>query len=333
MATEVERSTSSNHAVMELNSVLLVILMLFTLFGNFVLLVAIWKNKRLHKVTHMHTLSLIIANFIPATTIIPLRVARIWNENDGVLNEETTLCEAYLTATLLWCVVSILTLVSVSLDRYIAISRPEKYSNMLTHSRTFVILFAVWCFAILVSFVSLYHTGTGLKLFTCNFNLLRKENYVYLLLTVEVIPLILMFGIHYQITKLSAKHAQSIGIVDSRFTEYTRNPLDFPAEVRWSRVVILVILLYVLMWAPRCIYLIVDENSMSSGSAKTFDVLTEVITYSFAALAPLVFVHFNSDMREEFFRILMPFQWFRKSHGVGKKYRNTNIVTPFDMMM
>ena len=333
MASDQQRRATNNHSVLELNSVLLVILMLFTLFGNFILLLSIWKNKRLHKVTHLHSMSLIIANFIPATTIIPLRIARIWNENDRDLNEETTLCEAYLTATLLWCVVSILTLVSVSLDRYIAISRPDKYSSILTHTRTLLILFIVWCLAILVSFVSLYHTGSGLKLFTCDFNLLRKENYVYLLLTVEVIPLILMFGIHYQITKLSAKHAQSIGIVDSRFTEYKRIPLDFSAEVRWSRVVILVILLYVLMWAPRCIYLIVDENSMSSSSAKAFDVLTEVITYSFAGLAPLVLVHFNSDMREEFFRILMPYQWFRKSHGVGKKYRNTNTVTPFEMMM
>ena len=109
--------------------------------------------------------------------------------------------------------------------------------------------------------------------------------------------------------------------------------MDFPAEVRWSRVVIFVILLYVLMWAPRCIYLIVDDDSMSRESVKTFDVLTEVITYSFAGLAPLVLVHFNSDMREEFFRILMPFQWFKKSHGVGKKYKNTNVVTPFDMTM
>ena len=332
MATNQQSSSRNNHSVLELNSVLLVILMLFTLFGNFVLLLSIWKNKRLHKVTHMHTVSLIIANFIPATTIIPLRIARVWNENDGVVNEETTLCEAYLTATLLWCVASILTLVSVSLDRYVAISKPDKYSSILTHNRTFLILFTVWCFAILVSFLSLYHTS-ALKLFTCNFNLLRKQNYVYLLLTVEVIPLILMFVIHYQITKLSAKHAQSIGVVDSRCTEYTRIPLDFPAEVRWSRVVILVILLYVLMWAPRCIYLIVDEESMSSRSSKAFDVFTEVITYSFAGLAPLVFVHFNSDMREEFFRILMPYQWFRKSHGVGKKYKNTNIVTPFDMMM
>jgi branched-subunit amino acid ABC-type transport system permease component len=333
MATDELRSSTNNNSVLAVNSVLLVILMLFTLFGNFVLFLSIWKNKRLHKVTHMHTVSLIVANFIPATTIIPLRIARIWNENDGVLNEETTLCEAYLIATLLWCVASILTLVSVSLDRYIAISKPDKYSSMLTHNRTFFILLTVWCFAILVSFLSLYHTGSALKLFTCNFSLLRKENYVYLLLTVEVIPLILMFVIHYQITKLSAKHAQSIGVVDSRFTEYRSNPLDFPTEVRWSRVVILIILLYVLMWAPRCIYLIVDEDSMSSSSDKAFDVLTEVITYSFAGLAPLVLVHFNSDMREEFFRILMPYQWFRKSHGVGKKYRNTNVVTPFDAMM
>lgn len=332
MAMKAGQTQTGNRSVLELNSVLLVILMLFTLFGNFVLLLSIWRNKRLHKITHMHSVSMIVANFIPATTIIPLRIARIWNENDGELNEETTVCEAYITATLLWCVVSILTLVSVSVDRYIAISRPHKYSNLLTHNRTLLVLLAVWCFAILVSFISLYHTGNALNLFTCNFNLLRKENYVYLLLTVEIIPLVLMFVIHYQITKLSAKHAQSIGVVDSRLTEYKKIPLDMPSEVRWSRVVILVILLYVLMWAPRCIYLIVDEGSMSSASAETFDVLTEVITYSFAGLAPLVLVHFNSDMREEFFRILMPYQWFRRSHGVGKKYKNTNIVNPFDTM-
>ncbi|XP_028391531.1 histamine H2 receptor-like [Dendronephthya gigantea] len=320
------------HGVSELNTVLLVVLMLFTLFGNFVLLLAIWRNKRLRKVTHLHSISLIVANFIPATTIIPLRIARIWNENEEVLSEETTLCEAYLTSTLLWCVASILTLVSVSFDRYIAISKPGKYRAKLTHNKTLLILLAVWCFAIFVAFMSLYHTGSGLKLFTCNFNILRKESYVYLLLTVEVIPLILMFVLHFQITKLSAKHAQSIGIVDSRFTEYNRVPLDFPAEVRWSRVVILVILLYVLMWSPRCIYLIIDDSAMTVNSARAFDVLTEVITYSFAGLAPLVLVHFNNDMREEFFRILMPFQWFKRSHGVGKKYNNTNIVTPFEMM-
>lgn len=319
-----------NHeSILSVNSVLLGMLMLFTSFGNFILLMSIWKNKRLHKVTHMNTASLMLANFIPGLIIIPLRIARLWHENTGKMNEEATLCRAYLTTTLLWCIATILTLVSLSFDRYIAISRPEKYNRMLTQCNTGLLLLICWCFAILVAFVSLRHSDGVIKMFTCNFNLLRKENYVYLLITVEVIPLILMFVIHYQITKLSAKHVQSIGVVDSRFTDYREISLDFQSEVRWSRIVILIILLYVLMWAPRCIYLLVDENSMSTNSADAFDVLTEVVTYSFAGLVPLVLVHFNSEVRDEFFRILMPYQWFQRTHGVGKKYKK-NAVTPLD---
>lgn len=329
MADEPQGSTQ-DHSILELNSVLLVVLMLFTLVGNVLILLSLWKNKRLHKTTHLNSISLIIANLIPASTIIPLRVIRVWKESKGELSEETTLCEAYLTATLLWCVVSILTLAAMSMDRYIAISRPHNYAKIFTRCRAFSMLSLVWSFAIALSFLPFYHSGSALKLFNCNFNLLRKENYVYLLLAVEIIPLILMFVVHYQIMKLSAKHAQSVGVVDSRLTEYRKMPLDFPAEVRWSRVVIMIILLYVLMWVPRCIFLIVDARSLSTNNAKAFDVLTEVTTYSFAGLVPFVLVHFNSDIREEFFRITMPYQWFRRSHGVGKKYTgNKNSIFPF----
>lgn len=330
MASEPGSSTQ-NHSILELNSVLLGILILFTLLGNVLILVSIWKNKRLHKTTHLHSVSLILANLIPATTVVPLRVVRVWKESNGEPSDETGLCQAYLIVTLLWCVVSILTLATMSMDRYIAISRPQKYASLMTRCRAVSLLLCAWIIAIAISFLPLYHSEGALKLFNCNFNLLRKENYVYLLLVVEIIPLILMFVIHYQIMKLSTKHAQSIGVVDSRLTEYNRVPLDFPAEVRWSRVVILIILLYVLMWAPRCIFLIVDAQSLSTNSAKAFDVLTEITTYSFAGLVPLVLVHFNEDIREEFFRLTMPYQWFRKAHGVGKKYRNKNSVAPFDI--
>ena len=326
--------TVKNRNVLALNSVLLVLLMLFTLIGNLLILLSMWRNQRLHKTTHLHSVSLIFANLIPATTIIPLRVARVWWESDGVPSDETALCKVYLTFTLLWCVISILTLSTMSLDRYIAISRSESYATIMTKYQANALLLFVWCFAILISFLPFYHSGSSLKLFHCNFNLLSKENYAYLLLAVEIIPLVLMFVIHYQIMKISSKHAQSIGVVDSRLTEYHRVAMDFPAEVRWSRVVILVILLYVLLWAPRCIFLIVDSESLSSNNVETFDVLTEISTYSFAGLVPSVLVHFNSDIREEFFRLTMPFQWFRKAHGVGKKYRrNKSTVEPFDTEM
>lgn len=322
------------NGILEVNSVLLVLLMLFTLIGNLLIFVSMWRNKRLHRTTHLHSISLTFANLIPATTIIPLRVARVWQEAHGEPNEETVLCKAYLTFTLLWCIVSILTLATMSMDRYMAISRSESYASVMTKCRVNTLLLSVWAFAILISFLPFYHTGSTLKLFSCNFNLLSKENYVYLLLAVEIIPLILIFVVHYQIMKISSKHAQSIGVVDSRLTEYTRIPLDFPSEVRWSRVVILIILLYILMWAPRCIFLIVDIQSLSTDHIKTFDVLTEITTYSFAGLVPLVLVNFNSDIREEFFRITMPFQWFRKVHGVGKKYqRNKNTVAPCETEM
>ncbi|KAF6270374.1 adrenoceptor alpha 2B [Rhinolophus ferrumequinum] len=123
-------------------------LILFTIFGNSLVILAVLTSRSLRAPQNLFLVSLAAADILVATLIIPFSLA---NELLGYWYFRRTWCEVYLALDVLFCTSSIVHLCAISLDRYWAVSRALEYNSKRTPRRIKCIILTVWLIAAVIS--------------------------------------------------------------------------------------------------------------------------------------------------------------------------------------
>ncbi|KAM5252950.1 alpha-2B adrenergic receptor [Hipposideros larvatus] len=123
-------------------------LILFTIFGNALVILAVLTSRSLRAPQNLFLVSLAAADILVATLIIPFSLA---NELLGYWYFRRTWCELYLALDVLFCTSSIVHLCAISLDRYWAVSRALEYNSKRTPRRIKCIILTVWLIAAVIS--------------------------------------------------------------------------------------------------------------------------------------------------------------------------------------
>ncbi|XP_038615583.1 alpha-2B adrenergic receptor [Tachyglossus aculeatus] len=131
-------------------------LILFTLFGNTLVIAAVLTSRSLRAPQNLFLVSLAAADILVATLIIPFSLA---NELLGYWYFRPTWCRAYLALDVLFCTSSIVHLCAISLDRYWAVSRALEYPSRRTPRRVKAAILAVWLLAAFISLPPLIYKG------------------------------------------------------------------------------------------------------------------------------------------------------------------------------
>ncbi|XP_012875317.1 PREDICTED: alpha-2B adrenergic receptor isoform X1 [Dipodomys ordii] len=131
-------------------------LILFTIFGNSLVILAVLTSRSLRAPQNLFLVSLAAADILVATLIIPFSLA---NELLGYWYFRRTWCEVYLALDVLFCTSSIVHLCAISLDRYWAVSRALEYNSKRTPRRIKCIILTVWLIAAFISLPPLIYKG------------------------------------------------------------------------------------------------------------------------------------------------------------------------------
>ncbi|XP_008252079.4 alpha-2B adrenergic receptor [Oryctolagus cuniculus] len=131
-------------------------LILFTIFGNALVILAVLTSRSLRAPQNLFLVSLAAADILVATLIIPFSLA---NELLGYWYFRRTWCEVYLALDVLFCTSSIVHLCAISLDRYWAVSRALEYNCKRTPRRIKCIILTVWLIAAAISLPPLIYKG------------------------------------------------------------------------------------------------------------------------------------------------------------------------------
>ncbi|XP_063067189.1 alpha-2B adrenergic receptor [Engraulis encrasicolus] len=124
-------------------------MMLFTIFGNILVIIAVLTSRSLRGPQNLFLVSLAAADILVATLIIPFSLA---NELMGYWYFRTVWCEIYLALDVFFCTSSIAHLCAISLDRYLSVSRPVAYTARRTAARVKAAIVVVWLIAAVISF-------------------------------------------------------------------------------------------------------------------------------------------------------------------------------------
>ncbi|KAJ1067057.1 hypothetical protein K5549_012416 [Capra hircus] len=125
------------------------LLMLFTVFGNVLVIIAVFTSRALKAPQNLFLVSLASADILVATLVIPFSLA---NEVMGYWYFGKAWCEIYLALDVLFCTSSIVHLCAISLDRYWSITQAIEYNLKRTPRRIKAIIVTVWVISAVISF-------------------------------------------------------------------------------------------------------------------------------------------------------------------------------------
>ena len=119
------------------------------LFGNCLVVLAVFLDSKLRTVTNLFIVSLAMADLSVGLAVLPfsasLEVLDMW-----IFGE--IWCSIWLAVDVWMCTASILNLCAISLDRYLAVTRPVSYPSIMTPFRAKVLLAIVWLLSFLICF-------------------------------------------------------------------------------------------------------------------------------------------------------------------------------------
>ncbi|GAA6229674.1 alpha-2A adrenergic receptor-like [Lates japonicus] len=130
-------------------TVLVGIMILLIVFGNVLVVIAVFTSRALRAPQNLFLVSLASADILVATLVMPFSLA---NELMGYWYFGKVWCEIYLALDVLFCTASIAHLCAISLDRYWSITQAIEYNLKRTPRRIKCIIFIVWVIAAVISF-------------------------------------------------------------------------------------------------------------------------------------------------------------------------------------
>ncbi|XP_004374904.1 alpha-2A adrenergic receptor [Trichechus manatus latirostris] len=134
------------------------LLMLLTVFGNVLVIIAVFTSRALKAPQNLFLVSLASADILVATLVIPFSLA---NEVMGYWYFGKAWCEIYLALDVLFCTSSIVHLCAISLDRYWSITQAIEYNLKRTPRRIKAIIVTVWVISAVISFPPLISFEKG----------------------------------------------------------------------------------------------------------------------------------------------------------------------------
>ena len=128
------------------------------ILGNSLVIAAVFTCRKLRTVTNQFIVSLACADLLLGCTVLPFSVAlegldfwvfgRFW-------------CNVWLAMDVWMCTASIFNLCAISLDRYLAITRPFRYPKLMSSTRGKYLVAGVWVLSFIICFPPLVGWKNG----------------------------------------------------------------------------------------------------------------------------------------------------------------------------
>ena len=262
----------------------LLLIMIMTLFGNALVILAFKRNTKIRTVTNYFVVSLAVADILIALVSMPIWAAYLMSGVDlkqGLLTVWTFM-------DILCGVASIINLTAISIERYFCITYPLSYHTTMTSTKAITTIIIIWIFSIIMS---------SLKIILWKLPPPKYE----LMVTISCffVPLIIMCTTYRFIFKTARFQARQIALM---INGNVKNFL-LASEMRAAKTLAVVMGAFVISWGPFFIINIVYGFCPRCVTNESV-VVGKWMHYSNSVFNPIVYACMNKEFRKAFCIIL-----------------------------
>ncbi|KAM6467564.1 5-hydroxytryptamine receptor 2A [Liasis olivaceus] len=317
-------------------ALLIIIVIIITIFGNILVIMAVSLEKKLHNATNYFLMSLAITDMLLGFLVMPVSMLTILYEYRWPLPRN--LCAMWIYLDVLFSTASIMHLCAISLDRYIAIQNPIRHSRFNSRTKALAKIAVVWTLSVGISMpIPIFGLRDHSKVFKNRSCSLVDENFILIGSFVAFfVPLAIMVITYFLTIKSLQKEAtlcmndldskakfgsfsffpQSSLSLDKLFqnslnkqlgTFRRRKMQSISNEQKASKVLGIVFFLFVVMWCP---FFITNVMVVFCKEACNKDVIEDLLNifvwigYLSSAVNPLVYTLFSKTYRTAFLRYI-----------------------------
>lgn len=291
---------------------IIILVIVASVCGNLLVCVAILLNKRLRKTTNYFTFSLAISDLMTAFFSMPFDVEVLIHPYQWSGGE--FLCNFWTFMYLMAAPTSMLNLMAVSLDRYLAISTPLKYYTVMKPKVALLIIAIIWLYSLTFTTTGMvrwpYYAEGSVIEGLCNFNVSPYYSVVSSAVNF-ILPTLIMCVIYYQIYKIASAHALRIAkqevstSVASNSNEdsatITSEKKRIKRNIKAAKTIAIIVSTFLLCWIPLTL-----TSTVGSLCRECLMVNAElwmafiVLAYMNSAMNPILYSFFNQQFRESF---------------------------------
>ncbi|CAF4909265.1 unnamed protein product, partial [Rotaria sp. Silwood1] len=236
------------------------IIIILSIIGNVIVVTAIFRVQRLRHPTNFILMSLAIADLLVTTTVmIPGFIFEI--KQKWIFGR--IFCNIWVANDITFCTASILHLVAVSFDRYVAIENPLKYKQKMTKHTILIIIGCIWLISVLLSYgpvlLGVYSRSRAGSVSSDPNECGMRPNLIYSIISSSTsfyIPLIIILFLYGRIFITARKHSQELQKLENIIKRLHRNNQFEIESSKWKknmkaiRTLGIVVGVFVACWLP-----------------------------------------------------------------------------------
>lgn len=322
------------------SSTIMVIIIIAAILGNLLVLYAFFNYHRLRgNVTNYYIASLAFSDLLTAVLVVPLELDNFIK--DGIWTHGEIVCQFWSTLYLLCIPGSIINLSAVTLDRFIVLRVPLRYTELMTPKRAVVAIMLLWAYALITAclpvigwrdarFPNYVNNFEGTNGIGCYFIL--SSGYVILINIANfIIPMFFMaicWALIYQIARKHQRRVKKLArsmSVNETTMSLTMNGVNggtsisegqhtkksIKKHLKGSKYIAMIVGLFFLCWLPYSLLSLIVAicgEQCFIGTPKEVSHILLVMGYLNSALNPYLYPFHDRQFKEAFKSILFNVQ-------------------------
>lgn len=296
-------------------AIFLIIILVVTFLGNFLVCVSVVVYRRLRTVTNFFVVSLAASDLLVSLLSLPYRIDQTLH--NFMWCSSMAMCQTWYIVDFLSTIASVWNLVMISIDRFIAIVYPFHYLTYMTKRNAALLFALVWLNAAVWAFTSLLNwTSPGMQTYF-TIGACQKYDPVYYAAMSGVqffLPLLIITVMYSNVFRVAMGHARAVAAQQTGGNRKgRRGSISLIREMKAARTLAIVIGAFTVCWLPFFVIVLIafwgkTIQTFSTKYPETWKAVSFIFTFILptlnSTLNPIIYAVFNRDFRAAFKRLL-----------------------------